>query len=252
MTGLCVGWHDGQEVQAERPHLCEECRLRVAQRLHALPGFAADLLAADGKATAPRMERTSGSREPVLPGSAVLALLGPASPGDVTLLPDPRPGVVHPREDQDGQQPVHATLTAWALLVVEESPGGLTSLPTPHVSPVWHLRRLTAWLTPHLDWMADQPWADEWDTELRDQWARLRRTAGHEPLVHRLQVPCPACGLRCLVRHDGDDRVVCDRRSTGCGTKWSEETYDALARDVLAAEMERMDERLADEARRSA
>lgn len=55
---------------------------------------------------------------------------------------------------------------------------------------------------------------------------RLRHAAGRDELVHRLAMPCPRCDVRALVRRDGAGHVEC----RVCGSSWSEEHYEFLAR----------------------
>ncbi|HVQ96119.1 MAG TPA: hypothetical protein VMU51_34180 [Mycobacteriales bacterium] len=67
--------------------------------------------------------------------------------------------------------------------------------------------------------------------ELLDLARRAGRLAGTGRLVHHLPAPCPACGLRTLVRVDGAGHVECE----GCAARWDESAYRRLT-VVLAAE----------------
>jgi len=45
---------------------------------------------------------------------------------------------------------------------------------------------------------------------LLDLHRRAWSTGGHTEYVQRIVLPCTRCGQRALVRHDGDDHVVCE------------------------------------------
>jgi len=54
--------------------------------------------------------------------------------------------------------------------------------------------------------------------------SQMVQLAGRAKLIHRLHAPCPECGRRELIRHNGEDRVLCTR----CGSKWSRPEYDRM------------------------
>lgn len=53
---------------------------------------------------------------------------------------------------------------------------------------------------------------------------QVRRVCGRGDLTHHLPTPCPVCGVRALVRDNGDDRVRCG----SCRNWWDEAQYDWL------------------------
>ncbi len=68
--------------------------------------------------------------------------------------------------------------------------------------------------------------------ELMRLAGRARHLLGRTRLVHRLDVPCPTCGVKALTRQDGAGQVRCE----SCGRAEPEERYQRLV-VVLAGEM---------------
>jgi hypothetical protein len=55
---------------------------------------------------------------------------------------------------------------------------------------------------------------------------QVRAACGRAELVHHLPTPCPSCGVRALVRDNGDDKVHC----AACRDEWNEDGYQWFTR----------------------
>lgn len=71
------------------------------------------------------------------------------------------------------------------------------------------LKDLTTFLLAHLDWASEQPWVDDYATEIEDLTRTAHGLAPSRPQNYRLPAPCPSCGASELHRRDGDDFVSC-------------------------------------------
>jgi hypothetical protein len=89
-------------------------------------------------------------------------------------------------------------LDSWAHVVMEEHPN--QPMRGPSASP-WH-GDVSAWISPHLPWIAQQDWAFEMRRDLCDTIATIRHkhptVDDVEPIKH-LDTPCPRCGLISLI-----------------------------------------------------
>lgn len=121
----------------------------------------------------------------------------------------------------DHLQEVGGTLVSWALLVREERGLRGPDSDTP--------ARLAPWLLGQLDWVAGQPWVDDFADEIRDLTVKADQITGRKPLRNRLEPPCPRCLARELGRWDGASEVDCG----ACGASWDERLYPAMVRLVL-------------------
>lgn len=203
---LCIGRHS-ESRRARRAHLCDPCRDRLYQRLVAIPDLARMARqVAEGLHGQPLDGKVSGSKERPLPNGHLLSLLGPSSSEHLSPY-------AHPA-DQDGIVPIPDVLASWVRLVCEER-----DLQGPRAD----LKSVCAFLREHSEWCADQPWADELDTEVRDCHNRLLAAAGMGNTRTRYRdAECPDCqAVGSLVRWDGQDEIRCDTKLGGCGQRVS-------------------------------
>lgn len=204
---LCVGRHEKPKI-ATRPFLCADCRDRLYQRLDEIPNMAGRaLLAHDGTQAKSSEGKVSGSSEDVLPGGIVLTLLGPSSTDRLSdaVRSDPKSMAC-----QDPTVPIPDVLASWVRVICEER-----DLTTPKPT----LKAVCTFLRRHCEWAADQPWADEFDTEIRECHARLQGAAGLANRGTRYRdAECPSCGaIGTLMRWDGQDTIRCHTAVGGCG-----------------------------------
>jgi hypothetical protein len=194
--------------------LCLSCAVSVAAVLAELPPLWAEL--ADRSAgpccerhplgaltaaavSAAAGEPVSGSRDAPVPGRLdVLSFLGPS----------PYPGL-----------PAGLVgLRTWVRAVCE---GRRVTPPTPDAVAVF------GFLGRHGDWVAAQPWAGGYATEVHSVAAAARSLAGSGPgrAEHMHGVACPRCDARTLFRSPGHDGRRCEPRAGGCGATMSEADY---------------------------
>ena len=186
--------------------------------------------------------------------------------------------VLHPALDAlDG---LHACLSSWAHLILEEHPDGARMtgpdetgtrrtetvavldseiardygpyLRKGHVTAVRDpdaTSRLVRWLLPQLRWCSEQDWAGEMRRDVADV---VRTTAARFPVAERTRpipgVPCPVCDRKALIF----DPPTPERQSTqvncgtrGCGVVFTQDEFRRLTLIVeweqkQAAEVERM------------
>lgn len=203
---ICVGRHD-QPRAARKAHLCDSCRDKLYTLLVALPDLARMVREnTEGLHGQSGEGRVSGSRERPLPNGTLLSLLGPAAGDHLTEH-------AHPA-DQDGIVPIPDVLVGWVRMCCEER---LLTAPSST------LKSICAFLREHLDWFADQPFADEFDTEIRDCHSRLLGAAGLGSSRTRYRdAECPECSaVGSLIRWDGQDEIRCHSTLGGCGTAMS-------------------------------
>lgn len=99
-------------------------------------------------------------------------------------------------------------------------------------------RRLVAWLDPHLEWVASQPWAADMIADLAPAASRaLDRWPVQEPERRVTEVRCPSCEAWSLVivppSVPGADRLVrCIVPS--CGSVLTEEDWEQALSQALA------------------
>lgn len=220
---ICVGRHQRREdekpVYARRPHLCDGCRDRLYQHLVALPDLARMArLNTQGLHGTPSDGRVSGSKHQPLPGGTLIALFGPAAGEHLSAYADVR--------DQDGIVPIPNILGGWVQLVCEER---LLS------GPSSDLKSVCSFLREHSEWIADQPFADDFDAEIRDVHSRLTAAAGmSEPTTRYQYAICSDCGaMGSLVYANGRDFITCAQRLGGCGARIP---WDSHSASVIRAE----------------
>jgi hypothetical protein len=80
--------------------------------------------------------------------------------------------------------------------------------------------------------------AGQYVADMRNLKARSERMLKADRLIHRLDVPCPACETMALYRRDGDEWVVCG----ACSARWDETHYRRLVK-VLAYQVQIMEHR---------
>lgn len=202
---LCVGRHDSPRT-VRRPWLCDPCRDRLYTRLVAIPDLARMCRQnLEGLHGQPLDGKVTGSKERPLPNGALLSLLGPASTGL-----SPRTHLA----DQDGITPIPHVLRAWVELI---------STDRQLTGPTSELKAVCSFLREHSEWAADQEWAGELDTEVRDCHSRLLNAAGlGTPRTRYKGAECPECAaVGSLIRWDGQDEIRCHTSLGGCGTTMS-------------------------------
>lgn len=191
-----------------------------------------------------------------------------AHSGETTTAAEPVDGGVQPSERSvlhgalDALDELHATLSSWARLILEEHPDGATmrgpdetgaryTLSTirefdgetfvraPEVAGVRDpeaTSRLVRWLLPHLTWCAGQEWAAEMRREVATV---VRTTAARYPVEERTRaipgITCTACERVSLTFDPATPerpttQVTCSTR--GCGIIYSEDDFRRLARMV--------------------
>lgn len=183
--------------------ICTWCRdKRVARDLNAAPTLYTQLRLAVVPGKSKREDKVSGSRTPAVP--LVLAMLDQA-----TRLFD--------------------ALQDWADVV--RVAAQLAPRPAGHTREGWSVNTSVALLLPRLDQACAV--APTLAVELGAETQSARGMLQITRLVHRLDVPCPDCDLKALVREDGAAYIRC----RACGACWAEELYQSLAR-VIAAEYE--------------
>ena len=140
---------------------------------------------------------------------------GPGRPSPVDERAPVRVGPVALLED------VHATLTAWVRLVVEEA--------NVDVWPADHIPACCVWLAGHVDWLAAHPAGGEFRSEIGRCWRRMRGAIGERPAT---PPKCTTC--RCEVYgYDTDNHATEDQaawRWCACPACGATYTFDAALR----------------------
>lgn len=131
--------------------------------------------------------RSSKALHAPLPGRVdTLNMLGPAARQNVT---DGR--------DQVGPVPFLAVLESWVEVVEDER--RLTRCRR-HVTP------MTERLLTHLRWVVEQPWAGDFEEEIRELLTTVQRITMTLPVRELLRgVRCPSCDMTTLFRHHPGD-----------------------------------------------
>lgn len=131
-------------------------------------------------------------------------------------------------DNSDPLPPVLSVVASWLLLVAEERPLTADKLPQSVIAQLQLLDR-------HADWIAGQPWVDDYATELGDLRKALRlavRDVTHHK-IGRCRLPAEegegACGGT-LIRENGAESVKCVQ----CGAQWT--SPQELARLSLSLE----------------
>lgn len=171
--------------------LCRRCATLLEQRIAELPAHATDLRAVLGGLKASE----KGENRPTK-GTAPIPL-NLAAHDHLTLM--------------------HATCVSWVLMVCEERD---LRGPDRNDLPV-----LTGWLLSQLPWLLEHGAVGDLAEEMRDLARVADGIARAKPQWHRLEAPCPHCGVLGLGRWDGESQVAC----MSCGTAWPEEQYPRLA-----------------------
>ena len=200
MTATCIGKHTDDPPLTTHGMLCRRCHGRLARAL------------ADIVALYPLLD------ELLIPGSN--------GNGGARGKPGSRPACDLDVADlRDTRGTVHAEVSGWARIVIEERQ--LVARPL----DVDQAARL---LAIHIDWISEQPWADDALSELHDAAYAIRRACRDlpDPPIGT----CPdidprgetdRCGgpLRWI---DGSTAVTCSR----CGSSWSETDLPHILRVV--------------------
>lgn len=168
-----------------------------------------------------------------------------APPSDGRSSNDPAEGSVL-NDAVGAADALHATLASWANVIIEEHP---THLNGPDQRGAWvtstgdvaglkpgseATRRLTRWITPHLDWAVHQDWAAEMRKELSSLIAttRARWPEADERTRPVSGAPCPRCQLITLAytppTHYGAAFVV-SCTNPDCSCTFTEDQWDQYA-----------------------
>lgn len=228
MSGLCVLGHgtgaNGEPLHREAEHgmLCLHHRRSLDHLTRDVRDLWYDLTFILEAGTAPKDEtpKTRHLKSAEAPAPANLEALALRDPRSSSLiLPDVDESTPIP--------PVLSIVASWLLLVAEERP--LTgNLPQSVIAQLRLLER-------HGDWIAGQPWIDDYVTELGDLRKALRiavRDVTHRTLG-RCRLPAEDAEGVCggpLIQQNGADSVKCSK----CSAQWS--TPQELARLSLSLE----------------
>lgn len=200
MTATCIGRHDDDPPLTTHGMLCARCHGRLARAL------------ADIVALYPLLD------ELLIPGSN--------GHGGTRGKPGSRPACDLDVADlRDTRGTVHAEVSGWARIVIEERQLAARPLDVDQAARL---------LAIHIDWISEQPWADEALAELHDAAFAIRRACRDlpDPPIGT----CPdidprgetdRCGgpLRWI---DGSTAVTCSR----CSSSWSEADLPHILRVV--------------------
>lgn len=237
MTGsvLCVLTHgrdaNGEPMpqQADCGFLCEKHRRRLDRTAREIRELWIDLQFIDQAGSAPKDEapKTRHLKSAEAPAPANLEVLSLRDPRSAQTPILPNPAVRFHEGDTSTPIPsVLAVVASWVQLVAEERP--LTvKLPASVVAQLALLER-------HHDWMAQQPWIDDYVTEfgeLRKALAAALRDHTHR-VIGRCRLPMESrdmCG-GALLEENGGDTIMCGE----CGARWS--TPQERARLALSLE----------------
>ena len=208
MTATCVGSHDGDPPLAHHGLLCTRCHGRLLRSLETIRVeicHKLDLIT-PGNGTGGTCHTKPGSRSPAR--DELIAALDVRSKQTRDLVP------------------VAAVVDTWCRIVVEER--RLSAAPSDTVEAVGLLER-------HAEWIAAQPYADEFLIELGDAAMQMRRIANDLPPPSLGR--CPSVDPtgktdRCngpLRWADGSTLTVqCSR----CRDRWDADSLVAIARVV--------------------
>lgn len=194
-------------------YVCPRCTRRATGWLRELPAQLTVLRGSSARETTsgPTGGRT-GTRTAPLPGRLdVLNLLGP---GSLHIRAD--------APDQIGEPSITATLTRATNLVRNSRAlrGPASADPEAHA----------AWLAPHLPWTAEQRWATDLHTRLRQMMRDIRAVTRVRPLRRPLPQPCPSCDALGLWEEDWQEYRWC----TCCGVWLTAEDLALGAAGTLA------------------
>ena len=198
MTATCIGKHTDDPPLTTHGMLCARCHGRLARAL-------ADIVA-------------------LYPTLAVVVMLSGNPSGGSRGKPGSRPPCnVDVIDLTDPRGETHAQIAGWTRIVIEER--RLAAQPA-------DIEQAARLLTIHLDWIAEQPWADEALLEISNVAYRIRRACNDlpDPPIGT----CPdidprgetdRCGgpLRWI---DGSTAVTCSR----CGSNWDTDSLVYVGR----------------------
>lgn len=158
---LCPGQHRDDRAHHIHDHaaICDPCRARLATNLAALP---------------------------TLHHACEAALIGTTTANAGKIRHTPQPGLNLNQAAVDARTAIHAEVTSWSRIVVEER--ALTDGPADQV------RACTEFLLRHVDWIADQDWAPEIARTIADTYRQARAAAYPTP-TRRVSIGgCPVDG----------------------------------------------------------
>ncbi|MFG2748050.1 hypothetical protein [Streptomyces xanthophaeus] len=217
MTDLCIAATCDRELRdhelASAQLLCDPCLHGMRGWLASIPNQMIVLREGSMQREVSGGTGRSGTKTAPLPGRLdTINLVGPAAVGRVD----------GPLDDQLGDVPIVGVLGGWVQLVIEERPAKPPTAATEIT--------LAAWLTLHLGWSSQQPWAGEMRSELHDMMRSIWRITSLQPRTRAISRPCPrdACQMLTLIERDWVQYIEC----TSCGGLWtkSELNADAIAR----------------------
>lgn len=234
-TILCVLTHgrdaNGEQIpqQADCGYLCTAHRRKLDRTVREIRELWIDLQFIVEAGSAPKDEtpKTRHLKSAEAPAPANLEVLALRDARSAQTPIEPNPAVRFHEGDTSTPIPsVLAIVASWVQLVAEERP--LTAkLPGSVVAQLALLGR-------HHDWMAQQPWIDDYVTELgelRKALAAALRDHTHRE-IGRCRLPMESrdvCGGP-LLEENGSDTIKCGE----CGARWS--TPQERARLALTLE----------------
>jgi hypothetical protein len=138
-------------------------------------------------------------------GAQMAAPLPAWKPGTLHRAGESRPPL--PVALHDARMDIHGKLGSWARLIAEEA-----RMRGPERDEV---PAIAAWLRIQLHYASDQPWCDDYATELADLRKSAYGLAPWDSARTDLALKCPGCGMLSLSLYSGSETVVCRVRLCG-------------------------------------
>jgi hypothetical protein len=206
--------------QPDVGYLCAVCHDRLAQQLLDVQREA-ELLSA-----VPSMQQAAGTRSGTLASHRSPARL------DVLVLTDPRTAA-----DEHGTLGLLGVLGSWARIVREDRDLRIDAAVT-----VASERKL---LSVHLQWIAAQPWVDEFAAEVSGLLRQMQRANGTQP-----DPPAGRCYLPTDSGASCDGPIWVDHAAGHAHCSWCRNTWDGHDLHRLALILEQQEAEAEREARR--
>jgi hypothetical protein len=138
-------------------------------------------------------------------GAQMAAPLPAWKPGTLHRAGESRPPL--PVALHDARMDIHGKLGSWARLIAEEA-----RMRGPERDEV---PAIASWLRIQLHYASDQPWCDDYATELADLRKSAYGLAPWDSARTDLALKCPGCGMLSLSLYSGSETVVCRVRLCG-------------------------------------